>query len=56
MLWKPVVEPEVPGMERFLPAQPIDLIRQGKFYQVPAIFGVTKDELGGIVVSKSHSW
>ncbi|XP_050490850.1 esterase E4-like [Bombus huntii] len=51
VLWKPVVEPEVPGMERFLPAQPIDLIRQGKFYQVPAIFGVTKDELGGIVVT-----
>ncbi|XP_076231278.1 uncharacterized protein LOC143177296 [Calliopsis andreniformis] len=49
--WKPVVEPEVPGVERFLPAQPIDLIRQGKFHQVPAIFGVTKDEFGGVVVA-----
>ncbi|OAD60209.1 Esterase FE4 [Eufriesea mexicana] len=51
IVWKPVVEPEVSGIERFLPAQPYDLIRQGKFHQVPAIFGVTKDEFGGVVVA-----
>ncbi|XP_014217723.1 esterase E4-like [Copidosoma floridanum] len=42
--WLPVVEPEVRGIERFLPAQPIDLIRQGKFHKVPFITGVTRDE------------
>lgn len=50
MVWKPVVEPEVPSVERFLPVQPVDLIRQGKFHQVPAIFVVNKDEFGGVVV------
>ncbi|XP_034181508.2 uncharacterized protein LOC117604963 [Osmia lignaria lignaria] len=51
LIWEPVVEPEVPGVERFLPAQPLDLIRQKKFNQVPAMFGVTKDEFGGVVVA-----
>ena len=49
----PVVESEeVRGVERFLPAQPIDLIRQGKFHKVPFITGVTKDEFGGQIVRK----
>ncbi|XP_032456548.1 uncharacterized protein LOC100116956 [Nasonia vitripennis] len=48
--WLPVVEPEVRGVERFLPAQPIDLIRQGKFHKVPLITGVSKDEFGGRIV------
>lgn len=52
MVWEPVVEPEVPGVERFLTDQPVDLIRRGKFNKVPAIFGVTKDEFGGVVVGK----
>ncbi|XP_053985421.1 uncharacterized protein LOC128879892 [Hylaeus volcanicus] len=49
LIWEPVVEPKIPGVEQFLPAQPVDLIRQKKFHQVPAIFGVTKDEFGGVV-------
>ena len=49
VVWQPVVEPEIPGAERFLTAQPLDLIRKGRFHQVPAIFGVNKDEFGGVV-------
>ncbi|KAL6446527.1 hypothetical protein ACFW04_001222 [Cataglyphis niger] len=51
LLWTPVVEPEVHGVERFLPEQPVDLIRKGKFHKVPLIAGVTKDEFGGVVVA-----
>lgn len=51
LIWSPVVEPEVPGVERFLPGQPADLIRLGKFNQVPLIAGITEDEFGGVVVS-----
>ncbi|XP_034950414.1 esterase FE4-like [Chelonus insularis] len=47
--WRPVVEPDLPGLERFLPAQPVDLIRQRKFAQVPLIVGVTKDEFAGFL-------
>ncbi|KAL6420041.1 hypothetical protein ACFW04_010998 [Cataglyphis niger] len=39
LLWTPVVEPEVHGVERFLPEQPVDLIRKGKFHKVPLIAG-----------------
>lgn len=48
LLWQPAVEPEVRGVERFLTAQPYDLIKQGKFKQVPYILGVTEDEFGGV--------
>ncbi|KMQ95962.1 esterase fe4-like protein [Lasius niger] len=51
LVWTPVVEPEVHGVERFLPEQPIDLIKRGKFHKVPLIAGVTKDEFGGVVVA-----
>ncbi|XP_012344184.1 esterase E4-like [Apis florea] len=51
LIWKPVVEPNIPGVERFLPAQPVELIRRGKFHKVPAIFGITRDEFGGVVVA-----
>ncbi|KAL6446525.1 hypothetical protein ACFW04_001222 [Cataglyphis niger] len=54
LLWTPVVEPEVHGVERFLPEQPVDLIRKGKFHKVPLIAGVTKDEFGGVVVGVVH--
>ncbi|XP_015127077.1 esterase FE4 [Diachasma alloeum] len=50
LVWLPVVEPEVPSVERFLPDQPMNLIRQGKFHQVPLITGITKDEFGGRVI------
>ncbi|KZC07957.1 Esterase E4 [Dufourea novaeangliae] len=50
VVWYPTVEPNIPGVERFLTAQPVDLIRRGQFHQVPVIFGVTKDEFGGVVV------
>ncbi|XP_011310876.1 esterase E4-like [Fopius arisanus] len=47
--WRPVIEPEVPGVERFLSAQPSDLIRQGKLCHVPLMTGITKDEFGGVL-------
>lgn len=53
LIWMPVVEPEVQGVERFLPEQPLDLIRKGKFHKIPLMAGVTKDEFGGIVVGKN---
>ncbi|XP_068985006.1 uncharacterized protein [Bombus flavifrons] len=49
LLWTPAVEPEVPGVERFLSEQPYDAIKQGRFYQVPLMMGVTEDEFAGIV-------
>ncbi|XP_011645491.1 esterase FE4-like [Pogonomyrmex barbatus] len=56
LIWAPVVEPEVHGVERFLTEQPVDLIRQGKFHKVPLIVGVTKDEFSGVAayVMKQH--
>ncbi|XP_043250756.1 esterase E4-like [Colletes gigas] len=48
LLWKPTIEPQVRGVERFLTAQPYDLIKQGKFKQVPYILGVTENEFGGV--------
>ncbi|XP_026670908.1 esterase FE4-like isoform X2 [Ceratina calcarata] len=50
VIWKAVVEPEIPGIERFLPAQPVDLIQRGEFFQVPTMFGVTKDEIACLTV------
>ena len=50
-IWYPVIEPEIPGVERFLTDQPVDLIRSGKFYQVPVFMGVTKEEFGGVNIS-----
>jgi len=47
------VEPEVHGVERFLPEQPIDLIKKGKFHKVPLIAGVTKNEFDGVVACKN---
>ncbi|KAJ8686610.1 hypothetical protein QAD02_022404 [Eretmocerus hayati] len=46
LVWLPVVEPNIPGVERFLPAEPVDLIRSGNFNQVPLLTGVTQDEFG----------
>lgn len=53
LVWSPVIEPEVHGVERFLPEQPVDLIKQGKFQKVPLIAGATKDEFGGAVTCKN---
>ncbi|KAL0131201.1 hypothetical protein PUN28_002634 [Cardiocondyla obscurior] len=57
LIWTPVVEPEVHDVERFLPDQPINLIKQGKFHKVPLIAGVTKNEFDGVAayVSKQHT-
>ncbi|KAG7190097.1 hypothetical protein KM043_006231 [Ampulex compressa] len=49
-IWKPVVEPEVRGVERFLPAQPLDLIRQGKIHPVPLICGANEDEVENAIL------
>lgn len=53
LIWTPVVEPEVHGVERFLPEQPLDLIRKGKFHKVPLIAGVTKDEFASVGACKN---
>lgn len=50
LLWTPAVEPDIPGLERFLSEQPYDMITQGRFYQVPYILGITEEEFGGVVV------
>ncbi|XP_051168376.1 esterase FE4-like [Leptopilina boulardi] len=49
-IWTPVIEPIVPGVERFLTDDPAKLIEEGKFEQVPFIGGVTKDEFGGVII------
>ncbi|XP_012527268.2 esterase FE4 [Monomorium pharaonis] len=56
LIWTPVVEPEVHDVERFLPEQPYDLIRKGKFHKVPLIAGVTENEFDGVVafVNEQH--
>ncbi|KAL2720354.1 esterase E4-like [Vespula squamosa] len=49
LIWSAVVEPEIQGVERFLTAQPVDLIREGKMHEVPLIIGITEGEFGGVV-------
>ncbi|KAK2575833.1 hypothetical protein KPH14_007208 [Odynerus spinipes] len=48
LIWSPVVEPEVHGVERFLTGQPEDLIREGKINEVPLIIGSTSEEFDAI--------
>lgn len=48
LVWTPVIEPEVNGVERFLPDDPVKLIKEGNFSQVPFIAGFNKDEFGGV--------
>ncbi|XP_043476477.1 esterase FE4-like [Leptopilina heterotoma] len=48
LVWTPVIEPEVNGVERFLPDDPVKLIKEGNFSQVPFIGGFNKDEFGGV--------
>ncbi|KAH0551918.1 esterase E4-like [Cotesia glomerata] len=45
--WSAVVEPDIPGLERFIVEQPVDTIRCGNFYRVPFMSGSTLDEFGG---------
>ncbi|XP_067007341.2 carboxylic ester hydrolase [Anabrus simplex] len=40
----PTIEPVVPGQEGFLTREPIAIMREGKFHQVPLIAGVTSHE------------
>jgi carboxylesterase type B len=44
LFFHPVIEPEKHKDEVFLPDRPIDLIRNGKFHNVPLIIGVTSKE------------
>ncbi|CAH0564912.1 unnamed protein product [Brassicogethes aeneus] len=46
LLWSPVIEGDF-GQERFLPDQPLNLIKDGKVMDIPLITGVTKDEFHG---------
>ncbi|KAH0551917.1 esterase FE4-like [Cotesia glomerata] len=50
LIWTPVIEPDLPGVERFLVEQPVDSIKHGRFEQVPVIGGIVKDEFAGVVV------
>lgn len=43
IVWKPVVEHDF-GQERFLTENPTKLFRQGRFYRVPVMTGVTEYE------------
>ncbi|KAK2575832.1 hypothetical protein KPH14_007207 [Odynerus spinipes] len=56
LIWSAVIEPEVPGVERFLPTDPLQLIREGKINDVPLIIGTTKDEFGGIVTGFEYQY
>lgn len=47
-VWGPVVEPEIPGVERFIVGQPDELMRLGKFHKVPFIAGTTRDEFASL--------
>ncbi|XP_015110997.1 esterase E4 [Diachasma alloeum] len=47
-VWGPVVEPDIPGVERFIVGQPDELIRQGKFHKVPYMAGTTRDEFASL--------
>ncbi|XP_043269297.1 esterase E4-like [Venturia canescens] len=49
-VWLPVVEPNIPGLERFLTDQPANLIRKGMIQQVPILAGLTRDEFSGITM------
>jgi hypothetical protein len=44
VFFKPTVEVESNEEEIFLPAEPIDLIMQGKFHKVPFLTGVNSSE------------
>jgi carboxylesterase type B len=44
VFFRPTVEAENGQQEAFLPADPIDLIRQGKFHKVPFLAGVNSNE------------
>ncbi|KAK0159974.1 hypothetical protein PV328_007428 [Microctonus aethiopoides] len=54
LIWTPVVEPEISGVERFLPAQPADLIRERKINAVPLLIGINKDEHGPVVINATE--
>lgn len=53
LIWSPVIEPDV-GQPIFLPENPIRLITNGKFKQVPFITGRTRDEFGWFSLSKYY--
>ena len=44
MYFRPTVEVQNTQQEVFLPADPIDLITQGKFHKVPFLAGVNSSE------------
>jgi len=44
VFFRPTVEVENGQQEVFIPADPIDLITQGKFHKVPFLAGVTSSE------------
>jgi carboxylesterase type B len=44
VFFRPTVEAENKLEEIFLPAAPIDLIKQGKFHKVPFLTGVNSSE------------
>lgn len=50
-LFKPSVEADF-GQERFLPADPWELVKSGKIADVPLMSGLTTDESGLFTPSK----
>lgn len=43
-IWKPVIEPRIPGEEQFLTEDPIKLFQEGRYFKVPVIIGLTEFE------------
>jgi hypothetical protein len=58
VFFRPTVEVENREQEVFLPADPIDLITEGKFYKVPFLAGLNSNEgllsLRGRALTISH--
>jgi carboxylesterase type B len=67
VFFKPTVEVGNKEEEIFLPADPIDLITQGKFHKVPFLTGINSNEgllcLKGsvfmsthLIINRAHVW
>ncbi|XP_066595668.1 uncharacterized protein [Prorops nasuta] len=48
LVWSPVVEPNLRGVDRFILEQPVDRLKKGKIHPYPFMIGITKDEFSSI--------
>ncbi|KAK0072621.1 hypothetical protein PV325_011106, partial [Microctonus aethiopoides] len=54
LIWTPVVEPEIQGVESFLREQPADIIRKGQMNSAPLLIGINRDEHGPVVINATE--